>query len=253
MGDTHCGHFAGLTPPSWWQSKKTKWGISERESWGWFTSKIKKHGPYDAVIANADLIAGQNKKHAGVQLITTDRNQQVSMAMMCLEETKCKKFRLTYGTPYHTGKEEDFELTLTKRLVDKGYDAQIDAEGFYNVNGVIISAKHHAGGSAQEPLRGTPLRKELFYNDQWVQEGIQPRADVIVRGHTHYFDKEETVNRHAFSCPALCTLGDKFGARICKGTVHFGFLTFNISAYGEFTYKKHIEVLASQPDYAEVI
>lgn len=173
--------------------------------------------------------------------------------MMCLEETKCKKFRLTYGTGYHTGNDEDWELTLTKRLADKGYDAQIDAEGFYNVNGVVISAKHHAGGSAQEPLRGTPLRKELFYNDQWVALGIQPRADIILRGHTHYFDKEETVDRHAFSCPCLCTLGDKFGARICKGTVHFGFLTFNISAFGEFTYKKHIEVLASQPDYAEVI
>lgn len=253
FADKHCGHKAGLTPPRYQDSTEFKWGISQREAWKWYTDSIKKYGPFDVTFEVGDLIAGKNDKQGGTQLITTDRNQQVTMAMQTIEATKCKKVRMVYGTPYHAGREEDWELTLCKRLLDSGYDAKIDAEDFYDINGVVISLKHHMARSAQDSLMGTPLRKEALYNDQWVNIGIQQKADIIIRGHVHYFDHDESVNRHVISCPALCTLGDKFGARIVKGVVHFGFVTIDISKTGKINIEKHIETLASQPDKPEVL
>lgn len=253
IGDLHCGHQAGLTPPRYWASADFKWGISQREAWDWYSKTVKKNGPYDLVICNGDAITGKNDRQGGTQLITADRNQQVSMAMACLDVAKCDMFRLTYGTGYHTGQDEDWELTLTKRLLDNGYNAKIDAHGWYDVNGRIISARHKMGTSSKEELRGTPLLNQKKFNDQWVTRGIQPKADIILRSHVHWNLYTIAQGVHIVAMPCLMTLGDKYGARECDGTVDYGVVIIDISKQGNIHIEPITEVLASQPDYAEVI
>ncbi len=251
IGDLHCGHLAGLTPPRYQSCDGTLWATSQREAWAWYADRLKQYRPFDLVICNGDAIAGKNPKNGGTQLLTSDRREQVKIALECLKETKAKRFRLTHGTPYHTGNSEDWEDTLCDNLKGEGYDAEIRDQLFLDVNGVIVNAKHEMGNSAQKRLRGTPLLSEGLYNDQW--EGIQPRADVILRSHVHWGLHIEDGKRHWVAVPALCTLGDKFGARRCKGTVDFGFVVLDISGEGKVTVHSEKEMLASQPVTVETI
>lgn len=254
MGDLHCGHRAGLTPPSYQDSGAFKWGISQREAWKWYTDRIRTIQPIDLVICNGDAIAGKNDKSGGTQMITTDRNEQVQMALECLEQTGATKFRLTHGTPYHTGFGEDFEEILCNRLADKGYNANISSELFLDVKGIVINARHKMSSSPNQTLRGTPLLKQGMFNDQWFLRGMQPRADIIIRSHVHWDMYIQADGRHYISLPALCTLGDKYGARQCDGTVSFGFAVIDVAyPYSHVNVTILAEKLSSQPTRAEEI
>ena len=81
LTDFHSGHLAGLTPPNW-RSLQPKWDRLESELWDNYISMIHKHGPYDFGFFLGDLIDGTGARSGGTELITTDRNKQVEIAVM---------------------------------------------------------------------------------------------------------------------------------------------------------------------------
>ena len=69
--DYHCGHWAGLTPPDWYQSGKK--GKHQKELWEFRKSVLKDIGRIDFLIVNGDCIDGKGARSGGSELSTSDR------------------------------------------------------------------------------------------------------------------------------------------------------------------------------------
>lgn len=230
VSDFHCGHHAGLTHPDFdaMPSKNNPpfyalWK-SRRRHWDWFASEVSQFKP-DIVIANGDLIDGKGMKSGATELITADREEQCDMATAILEEMKAKSNYLTFGTPYHTGDQEDMERQISKAIkADK-----IGSHDWLDVNGLIFDYRHHTSSSIVPYGRGTMIARERLWNVLWSGDDYGfPKADVVVRSHVHYFSYIGGRGWLAMTTPALQGLGTKYGARRMSGTVDFGFITFEV-------------------------
>ena len=116
MADPHCGHEYGLTPPHYQRSSSTKTGRFERALWSFFTQGIDALKPIDILVVPGDCIEGKGERSGGVELITPDRHDQVRMAAEAIAHAQAPIVRITYGTRYHVGKDEDFESILVDML-----------------------------------------------------------------------------------------------------------------------------------------
>ena len=107
---------------------------------------------------------------------------------------------------------------------------------------------HHLGGSASPPSRFTAMSKEQVRNLLWHDHDQQPRADLIVRAHTHRpHGCYEPNSWHGICLPALQGLGSKFGARRSKGLpVRFGFAYLEVEDTGAWNIGWHVMDLKAQ-------
>jgi hypothetical protein len=228
MSDLHCGHRVGLTPPDYWYPSgvRGKWRKVQMACWNWYSKAIKDEGPFDVVVMNGDAIDGRGERSGGAELITTDRFEQVAMAVECIRLAQSKKTRtvLTRGTPYHVGQLEDFEDTIAREVgaVKIGHHEWIEVEG------VTFDVKHKVGSSTVPYSRSTAIKKENVWNAFWAERDESPRGDVFIRSHVHYFDYSGDADRLCMITPALQAMGTKFGAGQCVGTVDFGFIVFEV-------------------------
>jgi len=220
-GDAHCGSSVGLTPPDWQTTPE------QEEAWDMFCTWVEVYGPWDLAIWNGDMIDGKGKRSGGTEQITTDRGKQVDMAEQVITAVGAKNNLLIFGTPYHTGQDEDWEERLAKQI-----HAPIKDHAFVNIGGVVFSIKHKVGASTIPHGRLTALAKEKLWNTIWAVEKEQnPKAQIILRSHVHYhvYCGQKGPNWwKAITLPALQGLGSKFGARQCSGTVDWGFAWFDI-------------------------
>ena len=227
VSDFHCGHRNGL------RKGKTK-------HWKFFEDEINKLKPIDICIANGDLIDGKGERTGGTELITSDRNEQVKMAVDILRFIDASRYIFTYGTFYHTGKEEDWEEQIARE-----FDAPIGGQQFLNVNEVIFHVKHKISGSTIPHGRFTTLARQKLWNLFWAENGEVPKVDIFIRSHVHYFDYCGGKNWFAVITPGLQGWGSKFGERLCEGTIDFGFIHFDIKDRKEWSWKAHIAVVES--------
>ena len=219
VSDFHCGHNAGLR-------------VDETDSrWRRFASEVKKLQPIDICVANGDLIDGKGEKTGGTELITSDRKQQSKMAVKILEFINAKTYRLTYGTPYHVGKEEDWEGVIADRI-----DGSIQGHDFFEVNGLCFDVKHRISGSSIPHGRFTALARQKVWNLFWSELGETPKSDIIIRSHVHYFQYCGGRNWMALITPALQGWGSKFGDRVCEGTIDWGFVYFDVWSKTRWTW-----------------
>lgn len=248
FADSHCGSDVGLTPPSWQYSFipnppseevriRNKWAKSQKECWDWYISTLDILYPIDACLVNGDVVDGNGKRSGGTELITTDRKQQVAMAVECLKCVKAKKYTMTFGTPYHTGDAEDFEIDIAKH-----FGCKIGGHEWESINGVVFDLKHKQSNCINP---STGLFNEIRDNREWATVGEQPKADVLVRSHTHRFCLIRTEDTIGISTPALQAYGTKFGARQCSRKVQFGMIALDVWPDGEVVEHVHIARLAS--------
>lgn len=238
VSDTHCGHLVGLTPPAWQigsesnLTKRQKYGRIQEEAWEWFSDQVQKHGPYDVIIANGDMIDGSGVRSGGTELITVDREEQAEMAIAVLKRCIGKRFTvlpkiiMTYGTAYHTGDGEDWENYIANKL-----DAKIGAHEWVQVDGVIFDVKHHIGGSQVPHTRANAIGRDALWSQLWADRCMVPDSDILIRSHVHYHvgSWDFTIKPHwRMTTPALQAMGTKYGARRCSGLVDFGFLVFEV-------------------------
>ena len=226
ISDLHSGHRAGLTPPQWWGSLTyDKWARLRSHLWRKFAEKIQSIQPIDVCFVNGDCIDGRGERSGSTELITSDRHEQCKIATGAIKHIGADKYVMTRGTPYHSGDKEQFEDLIAKEIgaVDISY------QSWPVVNGVTFDLKHHVGGTSIPHGKGTSISKEhlwnLIHNDF---ADSQPRADITIRSHVHFYHHIEDVNWHGFVTPSLQGLGTKFGAGICSGIVFFGFIWFDI-------------------------
>ena len=241
FGDTHDGHKIGLTPKAWQyrspigtelffkSHSKRKICAIQQECYNWWQKKVKQAGPFHLAIINGDCIDGKGERSKGTELITADRDDQVAMAITALSEIEANNWTFTFGTPYHTGMGEDFEIKIAEHFnVESSGKTEIGAHQWPQVNGWTFDAKHFVGSSGVPYGRGTAPNKDDTWNALWaVDDQMQPRADFIIRSHVHYYLHQEYVRgkrtHHVATLPALQAMGSKFGSRKCTGRVDFGF------------------------------
>lgn len=248
FADSHCGSEVGLTPPSYQYQIidnppseevriRNKWARQQHECWDWYVAILDTLGHIDICLINGDCIDGDGKRSGGTELITTDRKEQVAMAIECIDQIQADHYTMVFGTPYHCGNNEDFELDIAKHL-----GCKIGGHEWENVNGVVFDLKHKQSNCINP---STGLFNEIRDNREWVAVGEQPKADVLVRSHTHRFCLVRTEDTIGISTPALQAYGTKFGARQCSRKVQFGMVALDIWPDGEVVEHVYIARLAS--------
>lgn len=236
FSDSHCGSNVGLTPPAYQYSiienptsqehhRRNKWAKLQRECWNWYSAKINELNPVDKVFAVGDMIDGDGKRSGGTELITTDRKVQIAMAIESLELIDTSGYIFTYGTAYHTGNKEDFETDIAEH-----FHSKIGSHEWEEINGCTFDLKHSQSGT-KNPF--TSLYNEITANREWATVNEQPKADVLVRAHTHRFCLARMEDCVALALPALQGYGTKFGQRKCIRKVNFGLVLFDVWPDGE--------------------
>lgn len=263
IGDLHCGHRVGLTPPQWQDkildddldvNQHNKYARLQKVLYDSYIQSINAVKPIDSLIVNGDLIDGKGNRSGGTEQIKLARDEQATMAAYSILEAEAPIIRLTYGTPYHVGQNEDWENHVVSKIkeLDPHVDVKIESHGWYDFNGVIFDVKHFTSSSSIPYGKGTPLGKEWLWNTLWAEQGLQPRADIYLRSHVHYaFQCGEPNSWFACTLAGLQGMGSKFGARICKGLVHFGTLSFDILSSGSWKESWDIIKIKEQETKAE--
>lgn len=238
VSDFHSGHRVGLTPPAYNVNNDFLKEENELRTlyWEWVWEQIRPMRKIDVVVANGDLIDGRGEASGSTELIGVDRNEQAKMAADFLQRINTNNIYITYGTPYHAGKTEDWEDTVAGLLGCANPVAQLDLE----VNGVVFNFKHKVGGSSIPHGRATALLREKLWNGLWADRGEFPKADVIVRSHVHYHVYAGDTHGIAMTTPALQGYGSKYGTRQTSGTVDFGFVYFDVTDKGVLSWRPYI-------------
>lgn len=237
VSDLHCGHRGGLTPPSWQYTKhddqnvRGKFGYLQATVWDWFINTVKKVGPVDLLVVNGDAIDGKGEGSGGTELLTTNRKEQCEIAAECISQVEAKKILLIRGTPYHTGKEEDWEDNLSGMV--NAYD--IGSHEWVDADGVIFDFKHKVGSSQVPYSRLTAPSREAVWNLLWSERGLQPDAKVIVRSHVHYFTFGGDWYKLWVTTPSM-QAWSKYGTSNCSGTIDIGMVLFECKG-GEYTWR----------------
>jgi hypothetical protein len=248
--------MSGLTPPQWWvneydesTTKRNKYAALQRELWLNYTNLLEKYKPFDVGFSMGDMVDGKGQRSGGTELITSNRDEQVDIACEVhrqVSERGKKNFNWigVYGTGYHVSGEggEDWEDILADRAGFK----KIGSHEWVDVNGCIFDLKHHIGGSQIPYGKFTSPAKDRLWNLLWADKEQQPRANVILRGHVHYFSYCGESDWVAMTLPALQGMGTKFGARRMSGVVHWGLTIFDVESDGTFSWTVPIVKINSQ-------
>ncbi|HSV26464.1 MAG TPA: hypothetical protein VLH60_01105 [Sedimentisphaerales bacterium] len=242
ISDLHCGHRAGLTPPEWQYQEddhdveRKKFATLQRRNWEFYRRTLEDLQPIDVLIVNGDCIDGKGDKSGGTELLEADRLKQVTMAVEAINQAQAKDIVITYGTPYHTGVSEDFE-----NGVAEGCGARtIGGHHWVDVNGLVFDCKHKIASTSVPQGRGTAAARDVLWNMLWSIEEGQPRGNVFIRSHVHYFNFAGTDKYLALTTPALLGSGDKYGTRQCSGIVNFGLLSFDVEGKDNYSWKPHL-------------
>jgi hypothetical protein len=251
VGDLHCGHVGGLTPPGWHFTKKRDKKLNELhvEQWKQFKSLAKKVRNFDGeliVVCNGDAIDGSSTK-AIREAITSDRSSQIDMAQICLQQLAGDTYRFVEGTPFHTGKEESWEA----ELADK-FDSDIKPERFLTVNGVTFYFRHKIGRSGIPHGRHTPVAKEHMLKELDTARGAAPSADIMCYSHVHYHVGTFGPGWISMTLPALQTISN-YGGRECSGQIDWGLTYFDINTNGSFSWEADIRQITAAKKTAEVL
>lgn len=239
-GDWHVGHHFGLTPPVAWESadprypRRAKRRAFQKALWGAFDAAIAPLRPVGTLLLGGDCIEGKGERSGSRELLTPDRNEQIELAAAIVDFIKPRKVRVVYGTAYHTGRDEDFEDQLVDRIKCTR-NVAIGGHGFYEVNGCTIDDKHFTRGSDSPRGRFAGLAGDQEWNELWAGRGRQPKANIILRHHVHFFAYCGGERWLAATVPAFC-YGSAFGIRICRGWVDVGLLHFDIFKDGSFAW-----------------
>ena len=209
-----------------------KAGKFQRELWEFYTKTIEGLKPIDILVLNGDAIEGKGERSGGIELITTDRNQQVKMAQEVVDFAEAQTVRILYGTRYHVGKEEDFEAVLASTV--KGSDVEVQGHAFLTINGCGVDIKHKVSSSTIPHGRMTAIARQRLWNVIWNSEHErQPLADVLIRSHVHYFQFCGGASWLGVISPALC-YNTSYGIRECDGLLMWGLSIFDFKADGGY-------------------
>ena len=228
MSDAHTGHQFGLTPPDW-QYREDNYEMADvarvqKESWNWYIDTIDRIGKdIDILIFNGDLLDGGGEISKNTEVYTSDKALQANIGVQCLSLWNAKEVFMTRGTPYHTGKGEDFEDIAAEKL-----GATIDDELNLELYGKIYNIRHKVSGSSLATGKVTGLLKSAIWNQLTANYNGQKKADVVIRSHVHKMAIYQDSTLLGIVTPCL-QISSKFARKQLDGFSDFGLIL--ITAY----------------------
>lgn len=246
VGDLHCGHVGGLTPPGWRVSAKESPALHDMqvETWKLYRGMVRRHGKFDGkttIVCNGDAIDGNRNLS---ELVTADRISQVDMAERCLALWNADNYVFVEGTPYHTGKAENWESVLADR-----FDADIKPRRYLDVNGRMFFFRHKVGRSTIPYARHTSPAREKTLLELAAGRKDAPEASVFCFSHVHYHTYAGGPGWLVMTLPALQTVSD-YGAREFSGQVDWGITVFDVENDGSYTWFTDIRQVESVKEEA---
>jgi hypothetical protein len=138
--------------------------------------------------------------------VVDQEEASVQILSPLIRGVKPKKVYLIKGTPYHDDELGRSVDNVAKELKADAYEGL--GVGTYakevmdlDVEGVVFDFSH--GVSVSGGLyRAVAIDREALWSAIAGKTGKAPKADVIVRGHAHYFVHVEHVSKHAVILPA---------------------------------------------------
>lgn len=206
IGDFHCGHVLGLTPPNWHCEEYRSWQLP---LWNFYAEAMKQFGHVDAAFLGGDLIDGPGFKDTALHL-TTDVGKQAEMALQAISLIDADTFRVIRGTGFHVDGHTSYEDKIADGL---GIDA-VD-EYRCDIYGRLFDVRHVVGRSDTPYGQHTQNQKELINEMLQAELEDYKSADVLLRNHVHYCtenrigDAKRGVLRHVYTAPALQLRGPK--------------------------------------------
>lgn len=216
VSDTHCGSTYGITPPGEFKASHNR--EIQEEGWKEYVRLTQQWASPDILICNGDAIEGNQSRQGGAELITPDRTVQCDMAVEILSKWNAKKIFMTYGTPYHVGKDaEDFERGIAERL-----GAKIEGHLYLEIEGLVFDIRHKVSNTIVPYGGATALLREVTW--ALIKEASEtgPKIDVVVRSHVHRYISIKQPGKRAIITPGLQLARGRFGSRECSGEIHWG-------------------------------
>jgi len=202
--------------------------------WNWYNAQMAALQPINTLIVNGDAIDGKSEKSGGTELITADRHVQVQIAAECIAAAHAKKVFIIKGTGYHVGTDEDWEEVLA----DKVSAGHVGNHEWFDAEGVVIDCRHQIGGSTIPHGRYTAMARQVLWNALWAEREMQPRADILIRSHRHFYAYCGEANWLAISTPALQGW-TKYGSNIVEGTNDIGIISIDAKG-GSYNWQAHL-------------
>jgi hypothetical protein len=208
----HPGSDYGMLPPNFVDSAGNPHpqNAGQKYMWDCWLDMMAWAGQVDALVVLGDVVEGKQFKSHGSELRLTRVIDQEEAAIQVLgtliKGTRPKRVWLVKGTPYHDGELGCSVENVAKSLRAEKYEGL--GTGTYakevmdlDVEGVVFDFSH--GISVSGGLyRAVAIDREALWSAISGKTGKAPKADVIVRGHAHYFVHIEHVSKHAVILPA---------------------------------------------------
>jgi hypothetical protein len=227
IGDLHCGHLFGLTPPEWQVDGEI--GRVQADVWRFYLSALARRKPIHTLIVNGDAIDGKGDKSGGTELITTDRRMQCEIAAEAIRQAGAENIVIIYGTGYHTGNDEDWEAVLAD-MVDA---TLVGGHEMISVNETIFDCKHHLSSTRAPYHEFTAMAKEVIDAQRRNRAYGEPMPNVILRSHAHIYAELIKDDVQVIRLPAW-QWHTKFGGRVCGGIVSIGLCWFECEEGGQY-------------------
>jgi predicted phosphodiesterase len=157
----------------------------------------EEFSPADVMVLLGDLIDGpQSRERFGTLRLQNVAHQVDAFVQLFRGTWRWRKLYVVRGTSYHV----EVQGVHAEELIAKALGAEkVDSGKFSDyvinlrIHDKIINCAHHVGFSRVPHLRATPLLRELLLNNG---------ADIIARGHVHYYVEVRTEKGIAFTCPS---------------------------------------------------
>jgi predicted phosphodiesterase len=212
LSDTHPGSIYGMLPPNFVGSNQQPVGQNALQKYTWecWLDMIRWAGQVDAIMIVGDVVEGkQFKSHASelcLPLVSDQEQASIEVFTPLIDATKPKKLFFIKGTFYHDdemGRSVDNVAKALKATTYEGLGVGTYAKEVLDIDieGVPFDFSH--GISVSGGLyRAVAIDREALWSAIAGKTGKAPKADVIVRGHAHYFVHVEHVTKHAVILPA---------------------------------------------------
>ena len=214
ISDPHCGHYAGLHTPRYFSGSRKQVEVQDRK-WKWFEDALVLASPYSKVVWVGDLVNGGGVKNSSERVLNL--NQQIDCARDIIRTVGSDKNLFLYGTMVHTSTKDGLELEdeIAKRT--NGEETpHIYSQAWFKIGERIVDVRHAPATSSSVPTtRANPIIRERISNEQWAAKGLQPLAQLYLRGHLHYkYTAGCPGEWQGWNLPALQSPNTKFGRRL---------------------------------------
>ena len=189
ISDTHVGSWWGLLPTRMFNADTNPFQKWVMNCWG---DMIKMVGvSVDHIFLVGDLTDGAAMKSAGVDVTSTDLDNQVAWTCELLKPIVGKNTKVygVDGSGYHSGKE-----TNTDRRIVEYFNGKYEKATLHLKIGNKIIQLNHASGAMR-------LQLEMDKNKKYAQETHTVLPDLLLRGHVHQYKRVEDASMGAISCP----------------------------------------------------